>query len=517
MHARIALLSFLAATMTGCVPMDTTGATSPGSSITGTISAPQSARKLPRQMTARQGYRVVVQSAATMRTYTGDTDENGDFTIDLPENEAGELMMMTVVQPDSRAAGLLLFNIFGNEGFGGVEVNGDVDLGQINFPDDPTSGPVMAGADADLSNATVADDVITRLNDDGVAVGVPSVGRGDAAMGDPTNDPRQQCDRDRDGLINIFDADDDGDGVIDEFDPDANVNPAEADGLVLNFFMNLKISDQTAAGAYFSGDTAAISDSLRTDTVITLEVMDNGTLTKNIAAVRVIGPPAPAPSYLPVTEVLGGAMPQLWSASGYALNKEGPNHFQQFVVPNDFLTPGDSFTVEVTFDDGSVGVYTRMIDYVFHSIPKIVKYGAPDDLQAYAGPETIRFDGSQDLVLEWNPPVDERGMLLTGLDYRFEVFYYDEGGQQIDKINGAATWSTPPAGWNADNTAFEVAGSTLTTPSATDTFSVTLPKRIFVDTVQTASGPVNVSRYKVDIAAENNGNNAALMLNFEKK
>ena len=68
------------------------------------------------------------------------------------------------------------------------------------------------GDDADLANADVVADVMTRVDDNGVPVGVADIGRGDEAQGTPTDDPRQRCDIDRDGMIDIFDGDDDGDG-----------------------------------------------------------------------------------------------------------------------------------------------------------------------------------------------------------------------------------------------------------------------------------------------------------------
>nr|WP_320046879.1 hypothetical protein [uncultured Ilyobacter sp.] len=74
-------------------------------------------------------------------------------------------------------------------------------------------------------------------------------------------------------------------------DDDAQLNPGEADGLNINFFMNLKIDDQQAT-PYFSGDTNGIETSLKSDTVITFEVSAESTLTKNITGVRVIAPPA---------------------------------------------------------------------------------------------------------------------------------------------------------------------------------------------------------------------------------
>ncbi len=515
MRAGIALAILVALTTAGCnLLMTPTTTTGDGLTVSGAIHAPDAARKLPTQSTTDSGYRVVVQSAGTLKTYLGDTDASGNFEIDLPDEESGELLMVTIVQPDSRPAGLLLFDIFGNEGRGGIEAAGDVNLGTIDFPADPTTDPLMTGGDADLANATIASDVITRVDDNGVPVGVADVGRGDDAMGAPTDNPRQRCDIDRDGMIDIFDGDDDGDGTIDDFDSDGGPDPAEADGITLNFFMNLKIDDDQAAGAYFAGDTAAIQASLREDTVITFEVRGNDALTRTITAVRVIGPPAPAPPYLSQAEVLGAG--GLWADSGYALTSAGTNHFNEFVIPNAFINPGDTFTVEITFGDGTTAVYARMINYVFRSIPKVTTYGAPGSPTALTGPATIGFDGTQDLVLTWNPPVDERGNLLTSLDYRFEVFYYDAAGNQINDINGGATWTTPPANFDTNSKSYNVSGSLLTTPSTSGEFSVQLPHEIFVDTVETMSGPVEVRSYKVDVAAQNNGNNAALMLQFEK-
>ncbi|RMF86164.1 MAG: hypothetical protein D6744_00215, partial [Planctomycetota bacterium] len=481
----------------------------------GSIGAPASGKATAVAQNAGQSYRVVAQSAETMEIYTADTDENGDFSIELPEGEDGELFMVAVVGPDGKPAGPVVLDEkeSGAEGLTGLELNGQADLGTIQVPDDPSTGPLTPGDDADLGDSGVAEDVVVRVDENGVPLGVPTLGRGDDAMGDPTNNPRQQCDRDRDGMIDIFDADDDGDGTIDDFDSEHPVPAWEADGLIINFFMNLKIDD-TKAQAYFSGDTTAIADSLQHDTVITFEVKDNGSLTKNISAVRIIGPPAPAPSYLTTATVLGSGA--LWSDSGYALNPDGTNHFQQWVVPNDFMSTGDTFTVEVTFDDGSKKVYSRMINYVFKSIPKVTQTGDPNSVTAYTGPTTIMFDGSRDVVLYWNPPVDDFGVQLVGLDYFFEVFYYDASGAQINGIDGAATWPSPPANWNVQNLNYEVSGASLGTPTGGE-FNVTLPKEIFVDTVQTSGGPVAVSRYKIDIAAQNNGNNAALMLPFEKK
>jgi len=157
-----------------------------------------------------------------------------------------------------------------------------------------------------------------------------------------------------------------------------------------------------------------------------------------------------------------------------------------------------------------------MINYVFKSIPKLINVGPPGALAAFNGPGVIVFDGTQDLAFEWAPPVDDFGNLMVGIGYQFEVFYYNAMGQQIDNIDNAATWPSPPANWSSQGQNYEVDGSTLTAVSAGGTFTVTLPKEIFVDTVQTAAGPVAVASYKVDIAAQHDGNNAALIVRLEK-
>jgi hypothetical protein len=483
--------------------------------IRGRLSASANAKRAGQGADASSAA-IVAQAAESMAVYQVTTNADGDFEIEIPEDETSELFMLAMLGPDGRPVGPVVFDQEGSAGFTGLELDGEVDLGTIDLPADRGAGTIAPGDDADLGDSQPAEDVSVRLNEDGAPVGVETFGRGDDAQGEPTDNPRQQCDRDQDGLIDLFDADDDGDGVVDDFDADATMpEPWEHDGLQLNFFMNLKISDEQSQ-AYFAGDEPGILDSLMNDTVITFEVRGPAADGRNIIAARILS--APGPAYLASAEVLalGGSGGGLWADDAYALLEDGENHFQRFVVPTDLMSTGDTFNVEVTFDDGSTATYARMIRYVFKSIPKVIGTGAPGSVAGFSG-GNVSFDGTQDVVIEWNPPVDDFGVLLTGLDYRFEVFYYDIDGQQINEIDGGATWPTPPTGWNAEQRVFEVAGSTLTTPDARNAFSVTLPDDIFVDLVETASGPVAVASYKVDTAAQNGGNNSALMLRFVKQ
>jgi len=498
-------------------PGDTTGTddTSAASrAVSGTIVAPANAKWAPRGQDADQGFRVSVVSADTLREYTGTSDAEGNFNVEIPDDETGDLFMVTVLDPQSRPLGPVMFDHAGDSGMTGLELDGPADLGTLALPEDPFAAPIIPGDDADLGDASVPDDVTVRLNGDGVAIGVPSLGKGDDANGDPTDNPRQRCDRDRDGLIDAYDADNDGNGIVDDFEPaGAADNPAERDGLVLNFFMNLKL-DGNAAQAFFDGDTGAIAEALKQLTVITFEV--RGTMPPvDIESVRVIGPPAPSPAYL--TDMVISNSATKWMDDGFALQPDsGVNHFQQWVVPTDIINAGDTFTIEVTFVDGSIGVYSRMINYVFKSIPKPLNMGDPNNPAPYTGPAELVFDGNRDLLIEWNPPVDERGSLITGIPYFFEIFYQTDAHTQVHDIDGEATWTTPIDGFDRGRQVFEVNGSDLTALSADNSFTVRLPKELFVDTVQTADGPVAVTSYKIDIAAQANGNNAAFMLPARK-
>jgi hypothetical protein len=491
-------------------------------SLSGTINSATTTPKTKhaaQTVNEKEGFGVLAQSAETGDIYRGVTDENGDFQIDIPDDEVGELFMVAIVKPDGDPAGPVVFDMTDDAGMTGLDLTQDAQLGMIMIPADKGDGPIMPGDGADLGDM-VADDVMARLNDNGVPVGVLSVGKGDDAMGTPSDNPRQLCDADQDGLLDVIDADNDGDGVVDEFDPDTDRVggiPLTA-GLNVNFFMNLKVGNDNA-NTYYAGTATDIVAALERDTVITFEVVPTQDATRTITAVRALA--RPGPDYMTVAEKMTdtgmGNEVRLWSESEYAFDEAG-DRFQAFVHPNEEMNAGDTFTIAVTFDDETTRFYSRMINFVFKSIPRLRNFGQADSLTAFGGTQPIPFDGAQDLTLEFNPPRDETDAFLTGLDYHFEIFYLDGDGNQIGDIDAEATYPTPITGFEAmgHRTAFVASGDAQTL-SDDDTLTVTLPSEIFVDTVQTGSGAEAVSGYKIDIAAQSTGGNAAIMLHFEKQ
>lgn len=486
---------------------------------------PETGTALPRSKEVpEQPYTVVAQSDATGELFRVETDDNGDFELELPESEMGNTFVVSVLGPDSRAVGPVLMGANGTDGQTGVTMSRDAGLGTMLVPGDPTAGVMQPGSDGDVAEL-IDEDLTVRLNADGVPVGVDLYGRGTDAQSDGAAAERM-VDPDRDGLIDVFDADDDGDGIVDDFDGDGDVGGMPAD-LNVNFFMNLKI-DTGHAPTYYNGTTAEIEQRLAQDTVITFEVMNDTADTNPITSARLLETPGPA--YLSTATLLGGAGGGLWSERDYAFTQnEETGRFEAFAVPNDLMTAGDSFTLEVIFADGTVRRVTRMINYVFKNIPMLMQYGKDGALTDFDATSTtingdsthpIPFDGSQDLVLVFKPPIDETGAYVTGMYYTFHMFYQSAGdGRQLNsEMDLDATFPTDIDGFESFATQYRVEEDELGTLSAENTYTVTLPPEIFPDQVTLSDGTVeDVAAYQVDITAEAPSGNAGLILIFEKQ
>jgi len=497
--------------------------------LSGQLNPGQSTKPRTRMQATDPTYpfTIVAQSDQTGTVYTTETGPDGTFALPIPPEEAGHSFVVTILGPDGRAVGPVVFetDTTGTLGTTGLTMQRDADLGTIDLPDDPTTAAITPGADGDA--AELADPAIAaRLNEAGAPLGLGTVGKGAKTLAERTR-TGGVADADEDGLVDLFDADDDGDGVIDDLDK-GDEWTGVPDDIHVNFFMNLKIA-ASQAQTYYTGSEEEINKALSQQTVITLEVMSEPGATRAITGARLLETPGPV--YLPIGTLLtdsGTSEPVLWKDTGYVFTFRG-DRFEAFLVPNAVMDAGDTFTLEVTFDDGSSVRVSRMINYVFKNIPALVEYGSPSALAAFditdpaanGTPEApLKFDGSQDLVLVFRPPPDETGTPITGTDYSFGFFFNGaDGGQLNPDIDKAATWPTPVADWTTyQGLSFRVTADDLGTLSEDGTYTVTLPKEIFVDQVVLNDGSTaDVTSYKIDITAEVPTGNAALMLTFVKQ
>lgn len=420
-----------------------------GAAGAGRVVASLAGRSAADAVVSSEGFQVIAQSNQTAVTYRGTTGADGSFQIDIPDAEIGNTFVVSILGADGRAVGPVLYGRLSDaSGVTGLTLDGEVSLGTIQLPADPTTDPIEPGDDADADLLDRADPGMTvRLNEQGVPVGLATCGKGGDAMLD--EQAGDTADGDMDGLVDMLDADDDGDGVVDDFDPDANMTGQVPPGLTINFFMNLKIQAEQAP-IYYAGTAEQIAARLAEDTVITFETFSEETAPLKVQAARVLE--TPGPGYLPSSEVLtyGGPERPVWASADYALPLNSANgRFEAFIVPMATMNSGDTFTVEITFEDGSTAQFSRMINYVFKNIPRLVAYGTTEGLTAFDvndptingsldGP--IPLDPAEDLVLVFNPPKDETGAYLTQFGYSFQVFYYDQwGGQLNQEIDRQAT------------------------------------------------------------------------------
>lgn len=533
---RIVLVLTLACLPAGCPPVRDTvnrsdegggGVVSDSVTLSGCLNPAAATKTRPRMQSSTETYpyTIVAQSDETGEVYRTQTDAAGEFELVIPPEEVGHSFVVTILGPDGRAVGPVVVDTdtTGQEGVTGLKMSRAADLGSIDLPEDPGKTPVTPGPDSDteeLADPTIA----TRLTDGGAPLGVACVGKG-AEAGTTATRTTGAVDADRDGLIDLFDADDDGDGVMDDLDKGDDWTGVPRD-IHVSFFMNLKVGAEDAL-TYYAGTGAEIADALGRQTVITFEVMTEPHATRAIT--RAYLRETPGPAYLPEATLLqGGPSATRWRDTGYAFTRES-DRFDAFVVPHTVMNAGDTFTLVVEFDDGSSVELARMINYVFKSIPALVQYGAPGALNLFditdpaanGRPNApLRFDASGDLVLVFRPPPDETGAPITGTAYAFGVFFNDADGRQLNNdIDSAATWPTPIPHWaEHQGTSYRLTASDLGPLSAEGTYTVTLPAGIFVEQVTLTDGTTApVASYKIDIAAEVPTGNAAVMLTFARQ
>jgi hypothetical protein len=163
---------------------DTSGdSTSSSITLSGTLTGSGAGRILPQGEQTPQTFQVIAQSDQTGEIYRGTTDGSGTFEIDIPASDKGNTFVISILGPDGKAVGPVLFGTAGDEGITGIDLDRNVELGDIELPDDPTLNTAVPADNADF--ADLVDDTVTaRLDENGVPVGMSSHGKGAEAQTD---------------------------------------------------------------------------------------------------------------------------------------------------------------------------------------------------------------------------------------------------------------------------------------------------------------------------------------------
>jgi hypothetical protein len=154
-------------------------------SLSGRLAPGMASKSIPRSQTTMYPYTIVAQSNDTGEIYRTQTDETGDFSLDLPAAEQGNTFVVTILGPDGKAVGPVLFGSDGTDGYTGVTMDRAASLGVMALPDDPTAAAITPGEGADTADLANPD-VPVVLNGNGAPVGLATHGKGaDVGTGHP--------------------------------------------------------------------------------------------------------------------------------------------------------------------------------------------------------------------------------------------------------------------------------------------------------------------------------------------
>ena len=116
-----------------------------------------------------------------------------------------------------------------------------------------------------------------------------------------------------------------------------------------------------------------------------------------------------------------------WSSNDYKLykatNLSGNTVYTAVIVPkNNTFAPGDLILLEVNLSDGSKEFYFNTLNFKFQTLPTDQTTWPHGGSGSISSPFNILDTGGY--TFSWNDPTDETGTALSGLSYKFEVFYY---------------------------------------------------------------------------------------------
>ena len=289
-----------------------------------------------------------------------------------------------------------------------------------------------------ISGIEINKDFKVRLSND-APVGQANFGKSAASKTSSTSSTNT-LDPDQDGRPNIFDGMNDGsklDNLVAETKTEAATLSDSIESSIM--FMNLKID-------YESTHNYTVED----DATVVLEVTPRSSA--SISSIRVAEltiPPASAVRFIH-TNYKNATMFDLpngftaletypaknttWSSNDYKLfkakNMSDDTVYTAVIQPgnNDF-SPGDLILLEVNLTDGSKEYYFNTINFKFQSIPTDQSSWTHGGDGSRNTPFNIADTGGR--VFTWADPTDEMGNALSGLSYKFEVFYYKANSETV--------------------------------------------------------------------------------------
>ncbi len=361
-----------------------------------------------KSFVALSGYNVVAINNSTDQTYYASTNSNGNFSIDVPPDASYEI---SLIDSNSKYFGpmVMMGNASSSEVVMGITPSDDTDLGEIVVDSlksiaQPTSEPSSIANLADKAEAT-----------NGVPKGAGNVGKQENS-GITTRDG---SDMDKDGIPNLFDADEDNDGIRNGI----AAKPSSAT-VVSNTVESVWIDSNIWADHATAEDAKDIIH-------LRIHVAAKSGKLSEIASAEVVSVPATIKDVATIMDADSLGAPtnyptegDLWKTGGYALYKTTtltPNQWVVSVVPRAIMNVGDIFIIRVHYTGGGYQDFFITTSYVLTDWAKIVSYNG-NTMPTNEGikEDAVEFSTSS-LEVVFSKPLDEDGDILEGLHYSIIV------------------------------------------------------------------------------------------------
>lgn len=418
--------------------------------VTGTLNTGTVAGSVSKAVAAAEGFTVVAIDNTTSKTYSATTGADGTFSLDLPANTQFQVSLLW----SGMYVGPTVFDGSATAVNTAIKPTADLDLGPITV--DETNGY----ARTDTVPAAVDPTVVAVATDGKPAGAGPNVDGKDII--DNGGVVETDVDIDRDGIPNIFDADEDNDGI-------RNGIIAASTGVTGSSAVIERVGISSNIWAPH-GDASAYAShaAYAADGHITMRIMvtPKAGMEDLITGVQCISVPGDIADIARLrTGSTGDAINYppdltLWKDTGYLLYKmvtETPGSWLAAIAPNMIMSIGDTFTIRVTYTDSTYEDFFLSTSYVLTDWAWIETYdGTPltDSVGTKTAPAPILTDTT---TIVFNKPTDEDGNVLAGLTYSIQ---HDIS----DCSSGTCNVPAPP---HTEDAVTDTGGATLTTTVAT--------------------------------------------------
>lgn len=264
-----------------------------------------------------------------------------------------------------------------------------------------------------------------------VPKGAGNLGKGDDAHFTGTYDINK-VDGDRDGLPNVFDADNNSDGFLDEFDGLVTreivvVSTAESKINGVSIFTNLKVPFMHS-NTYWSSWNIYYFLNIMIDPkpgyTISSAYLAEGPAWKDTPNIHTAMSPMESDYDTHVGERWSAQSPdyKLW------ITQSTPNmagvYLDNFLSSTE-VSAGDMLKFVVNFSDGTSEEVCKMVNYSYRTIPRLTQYSFNRGSTWTNAPApvagSITTAPTSEISLRWSRPLDESGSDIIGARYTWEI------------------------------------------------------------------------------------------------